>query len=307
MKKLEVIKDMVRFSFAADAFALGYHWTYNIPQNSLQFSKTKFEIINPMGKKFHSYRTAGDISSYQDQAFILLNSLEENSGFNKKDFKNKWLEIWSKYYSDWIDRPTKITIDTGAASTSDEISPVGRISPFFLNTAETLSEKLKNVEEYISLTHNNPIVIDFGKFITHLGFLIANNNSNKNIVEDINKIKVFYPKCESIVETGLKLCDKSIEKIIAEKFPTYCEIDGSGPITIYLLINFWNSPEDAFKYNAILDGDCTARASILATIFGLNGVYPSFAKKWFEHLKIKNDLNEILNKFKIDRWWKHII
>ncbi|MBC2855179.1 ADP-ribosylglycohydrolase family protein [Cetobacterium sp. 2A] len=294
MEKMENLKDMVRFYFGAGAFAFGYQWTYDITENLEQFSKTNLELINPLAKKFHPNRTAGDFGSYEDQGLALLDSLSRNKKFDVIDFKNTWKKLWTEDYNEWIDSATKTTLASGKGSNSNDLSPVSRIAPLFLLKGLTLNEMLKNVSEYIEVTHNNIEVIDYGKFIVNL---VHELSSGGDLLQSIEKIKNNYPHCKKYIDAGIEMSQYSWKELMESEVPTYCEIDGSGPLVIYLLLKFWNSPIDMFEYNAIFDGDSNARSGILALVVGLEEGYPEFAKNWYNNLHKKNEIEALLAKF----------
>ncbi|MCJ8342883.1 MAG: ADP-ribosylglycohydrolase family protein [Cetobacterium sp.] len=293
-KSLETTKNMIRLSFGADAYSLGYHWTYNITKNLEQFEKTNFQLIDPMAKKFHPERKAGDLSAYGDQELALLESLTEGKRFNKTRFISIWENIWRVGYNDWIDNATKIRLASNHGSNSNDLNPVSRIAPLFLIENMNLNEMKEVVEEFIGITHNNLEVKDFGKFIVHL---LSEVQSGGEIKKSIEKIKDEYPFCKEYIERGLEYCNYTWKELMEKEIPTYCEIDGSGPLTIYLLCTFWDSPKDMFAYNVVFDGDTCGRSGILALFVGMTREFPLFADEWYEKLCKREKIEELLEKF----------
>lgn len=291
---LDKIKNMIRFSFGADAFAFGYQWTYDITKNLEQYDKTGFELINPMAKKYHPKRTAGDFGPYADQELILLDTMTETRSFNPQRFMVVWYNLWRIGYDDWIDMATKITLSTHKGSHSNEISPIGRMAPLFLMQNANLKEMQDMAAEYIALTHNNHEVIEFGKFIIHL---IDELLKGTDLLQAINDTKGKYTYCQKYVDIGLEMSNHNWQTLMEAEVPTSCEIGASGPLTIYLLVKFWDNPADMFAYNAIFDGDTCARAQILALIVGLVKDYPDFAQHWFENLHKKDKIDSMLKIF----------
>lgn len=293
MKGIEDIKNMIRFTFAADAFALGYHWTYNIEENKEQFKKTCLDMIDPLAVKFHPVRKKGDISPYGDQELILLKSLTPDREFHPDSFIDHWKEIWDNY-DDWIDNATKSLLETGTASASSDISPIGRCAPLFLMKGLSQEKLFSTTEKYISLTHNNPEVIDLAKFFLKLTYdVFTGVRFSDSLKNSIDK----FPSATKFINKGLALTEYSWEELIESGVDTSCGIEASGVLTVYLLIRYWGSVDEMFHANAVLDGDCTARASILAMITGAKYGVPSYGEKWFACLKRRNEIEETLHKF----------
>lgn len=295
--KLEKLKDLIRFNFASDAFALGYHWTYDSALNYQTIVKEKFNYIEPLAKQFH-VRGKGEFGSYGDQNLILLESIAVNKKYSSEEFYKLWLNIWKPDYDEWIDQATQITLKTGKASTSNDLSPVSRISPLLLVKDMNNDNFYKNIESYIKMTHNNIEVIEFGKFIGKLIIKLDEKKlTNKELLDLLDILKKEYSMIEKYIDIGIELQDKTPEDIIKLSFPTVCEIDASGPLTIYLFLKFRDNPENMFKWNAILDGDTCSRAGILSTLISADGNFPDFTKKWYKLLKRKDEIEKYLSNF----------
>lgn len=293
---MEKIKNIIKFNFGADAFALGYQWTYDSKLNLENILQSKFEFIDPLATRFHN-RKAGEFSPYGDQNFSLLKFMTDNEKFSSEAYKKYWLKIWIPDYDDWIDSATKTTLETDSGSFSSDLSPVGRISPLFLESDLNLSVLQKNIKEYISITHNNQEVLDFGSFIGELVFKIDEKNGKideDELIDFVRNIKASYSRCEKHIDLGIKMTAYTPEELIENQFPTDCEIEASGPLTVYLLLKFWNNYEEMFKWNMILDGDTCARAGVLSAVVGGYGIYPDFAKRWYNSLKRKNEIEFLL-------------
>ncbi len=295
--KLEIIKNMIRGSFGADAFALGYHWTYDPNLNYQTITKNGLNYISPLAKKYHS-RGKGELSLYGDQNLALLESMTLNKKFLPKEFYKIWKGIWKPDYNEWIDQATRVTLEIGRGSSSNDLSPVGRISPLFLEENLDIKKLDKNIEDYIKITHDSIEVIEFGKFIGNLIVKLSEEKlDDLQLFNHLNSVKKKYPNIEKYIDIAMEIQDKAPEDVINIPFPTSCEIDASGPLTIYLFLKFRKNYEELFEWNAIFDGDTCSRASILAMLLCVQGIYPEFIKNWFQLLKRNDEIDEYINKF----------
>ncbi|WP_426710970.1 ADP-ribosylglycohydrolase family protein [Cetobacterium sp. SF1] len=292
--EIDKIKDTIRLCFGADAYSLGYQWTYDITGNLEQFEKTGLKLIDPMAIKYHPARKAGDISFYGDQQLALLESLDETKAYSEARFLEIWENIWRIGYNDWIDGATKIRLASKHPSNSSDLSPVSRIAPLFLIKDLTLKEMQDIVEQYIGVTHNNLEVKDFGKFIVHL---IYELQSGGTLMSSINKIKGDYPYCNKYIDKGLDYVHYSWKELLEKEIDTSCPIEASGPLAIYLLCKYLDSPSDMFAYNNIFDGDTCGRVGILALVTGLIKGFPACGDQWYGQLKKKDLLEKVLAKF----------
>ncbi|MFT5698723.1 MAG: ADP-ribosylglycohydrolase [Desulforhopalus sp.] len=270
---VEIIKNkkkgMLFGAFYGDAFALGPHWIYDTQKIVKTFGQIK--TLTPPPPTYHSSKRKGDFTHYGDQALVLLQSVNSMTGFDLKDFKNKWRALFDNYQG-YVDGATKQTLKNIAAgiedpvgSASQDLAGASRIAPliYFYDDSTQL---MAAVEAQTSLTHNNATVMNTAFFFAALTMTVLQGGTVKDAlystletVEDEN--------IRRLIERGAKEAGQESVQCL-QKFGTACSVEQSLPGTIQILLTY---PEDymgAMTANVMSGGDSAARGALIGMVLG---------------------------------------
>ena len=220
----------------------------------------------------------------------LYEFLQDKDAFDKDEY----LEFWRKKidsYDGYIDGATRDTLEninnkhSPSGSSSTDLSIIGRIAPLLL-VSKSKEEFLKNVEEFVTCTHNSNEVIVTSKFFASLLLEVLDGNK---IEESILKLKEqFDTKTQSYIYSGIaSKTDDTFEAI--RGFGPACDINGGFQGVIHLLCKYDNLT-DMLICNARAGGDTSARAMIVSIIYIAqeNKNISQFPSSW---LNIKATIN----------------
>ncbi|MBL0708027.1 MAG: ADP-ribosylglycohydrolase family protein [Sulfurimonas sp.] len=270
-------------TLTADAYTLGSHWVYD--ETELKNLKINWEGLNAPSVEWHGSKTKGDFTHYGDQTLFLLEYIIKNKKFDKKEYYAFWCDKM-KDYKGYIDGATKNALETMDSSSSD-LSICGRIAPLLL-VSTNRDEFLKNVADFVQITHNTELASEVSQFFAQL---LWDTKENQDIQKNIQNLKSKFPNLEKwIDESTATKNDDTISTL--QKFGVSCDIDGGFACVIHLL-----SLDDSFKNimikNAKAGGDNSARAMIVAMIYGITQ-NTSLPKEWTSEIKEIDLINSYL-------------
>ena len=184
----EKIKDLVTSALVVDSYCLGTHWVYD--EEQLINNSIDWNGLNAPLAMWHKGKTAGDFTHYGDQTLWLYEFLKDKDSFDEEAFRNFWFEKMQTY-TGYMDGASRNTIENiknkiePSGSTSTDLSIVGRIAPL-LKVSKTKEEFLKNVQKFVSITHNSQLAKECADFFAKLLILVLEKN---DIKESILKLK----------------------------------------------------------------------------------------------------------------------
>ncbi|QKF81524.1 ADP-ribosylglycohydrolase family protein [Halarcobacter ebronensis] len=259
------IKELVLVSLVADAYSLGAHWIYD--EKQLESLDINWNELNDAKSIWHKGKKAGEFTHYGDQSLWLYQFLQNEGYFNAKEYTKLW-KTKMDIYNGYIDSATKKTLLNieesiePCGSTSTDLSVVGRVVPLLL-VSKTKDEFLKNVNDFVVITHNSEEAKTASKFFATLLWEVL---SGKDIEETILSLKDEYnTKVQSYIYSGVaSKTDSTFEAI--RGFGPACDIEGGFQGVIHLLCRYKNFKEMLVN-NSKAGGDSSARAMIAAPIF----------------------------------------
>ena len=274
----EKIKDLVTSSLVVDSYCLGTHWVYD--EEQLINNSIDWNGLNAPLAMWHKGKTAGDFTHYGDQTLWLYEFLKDKDSFDEEAFRNFWFEKMQTY-NGYMDGASRNTIENiknkiePSGSTSTDLSIVGRIAPL-LKVSKTKDEFLKNVQKFVSITHNSQLAKECADFFAKLLILVLEKN---DIKESILKLK---DECnehfQDMIEKALNSKDEDSFKAI-RSFGPACGINDGFSGVIHLLIKYDNLKEMIIA-NSKAGGDTSARAMIATIIFMANHEIGQLPKEW---------------------------
>jgi len=278
------ITDIVLASLVADSYSLGAHWIYS--PEELQNSNLDWDNLNAPLASWHNPKQKGDFTHYGDQTVCLYEFIKKSNKFDATNYIRSW-KIFMDTYSGYKDGSTTETIknlinnlNIPCGSLSHDLSIIGRISPLLLVSKDEPTF-LRNVNEFVSLTHDSEEVLEAADFFAKVLWGVLQGES---VMQSITNAKVIYSaRLQNYVKSGLTNEKDSIEAI--NEFGPACSTNGGFQGAIYLLNKYGKDFETALIQNAKAGGDSSARGMIVAMImvaaYG-NDIIP---QKWVNQMK----------------------
>ena len=274
----EKIKDLVLSSLVVDSYCLGTHWIYD--EEQLVNNSIDWNALNAPMAIWHKGKTAGDFTHYGDQTLWLYEFLKDKNCFDEKEYLNFWFDKMKNYtgYIDGSSRNTILNIENNVSpsgANSHDLSVVGRIVPL-LKVSKTKEEFLKNVEKFVSITHNSQLAKESADFFAKLLVLVLEKN---DIKESILKLKNECAEhLKNMIDNALNSNEEDSFKAIRNFGPACGITDGFSGV-IYLLLKYNNLKEMVIA-NSKAGGDTSARAMIATIIFMANNEIEQLPKEW---------------------------
>jgi ADP-ribosylglycohydrolase len=272
------IKDLVTSALVVDSYCLGTHWVYD--EQQLVNNSIDWNGLNAPLAMWHKGKVSGDFTHYGDQTLWLHEFLKDKDSFDEEAFRDFWYKKMKNYtgYIDGASRNTVSNIEekiSPSGSTSTDLSIVGRIAPL-LKVSKTKEEFLKNVEKFVSITHNSELAKECADFFAKLLILVLEKN---DIKESILKLKnECNEHLKNMIENALNSKEKDTFTAIRDFGPA-CGINDGFSGVIYLLTKYDNLKEMLIA-NSKAGGDTSARAMIATIIFMANNEIGQLPKEW---------------------------
>lgn len=259
------VKELVLAVLVADSYSLGSHWIYD--EKALLSLDIDWNKLNEPKALWHKNKSAGEFTHYGDQTIFLYEFLEDKKEFNAKEYTKYWFDKMQSY-NGYIDSATKQTFENinqniqPSGSNSSDLSIVSRIAPLLL-VSEDKKEFLKNVEEFVKITHNSKEALNTSSFFARLLLEVLESKeifqSTKNLESDTDSKTIEY------IKAGVDSKNKNTFEAIREFGPA-CDIDGGVQGVIHLLSKY-DSLKQMLICNAKAGGETSARAMLATLIF----------------------------------------
>lgn len=263
------IKQAIETSLIADSYLLGSHWIYDEAQ--LEKLDIDWDTLNAPCVMWHKGKEKGDFTHYGDQTKWLLDYVEESGVFEIEGYRDVWLEKM-KNYKGYIDGSSRESIETFEKDKSvitgaccDDLSIVGRIAPLLL-VSSSKEEFLKNVASFVSLTHNNSMVLTVANFFASVLYSVVEGDEIVRAIDDASIDSNLKEKLDEAVDSMGKDTFETIRN-----FGPACGVEGGFEGAIHLLVTYNNNFKEAMIANAKAGGDSSARGMIVGMIMGASG------------------------------------
>lgn len=292
---MERLKGMLYGAFIGDAFALGTHWIYDTEKLKIEASQVE-HYTDPAKNLFHSGKHKGDFTHYGDQSLLLLKSIASNNGFDINVFKTHWLTHMSKYEG-YLDHATKESLQlldpvNNLGSSSDELGGISRIAPLIFYHFDD-QELSRFIKEQTQLTHNNQLLLEFGKFLEDwILDLIIGKPLVPSLEQHISKhpsVKPYYDE----IKYRLKEDSVKVIKDIGQSCPSQFAF----PTALFLILKHPTDFMSAMQENILSGGDSAGRGMLIGMILGASLGFNQLPKHLIDHLNEKS----IIENFSMHR------
>ena len=272
------VKELVLTSLVTDAYCLGTHWVYDDKQ--LLDNSIDFEKLNKPLSIWHKDKLAGEFTHYGDQTYWLYEFLKDKDVFDEKEFLDFWVSKMNAY-NGYIDGASRNTLEniqnavTPSGSNSSDLSIVGRIAPL-LKVSKSKEEFLKNVQKFVSLTHNSTKALNASNFFAKLLLRVLDGNDIEESI--LLLIDEFDVSIQNHIKNAIASKNKNSFETIREFGPA-CDVDQGFAGSLHLLLKYDNLKEMLIE-NAKAGGDSSARAMIASVIFMAKSSVTQIPNDW---------------------------
>jgi ADP-ribosylglycohydrolase len=186
-------KTMVMAAFVADALALGAHWIYDTEKISSDFGRVD-TFLKPGADSYHPTKALGAFTHYGDQAFVLLESIASQKGFDLKDFSDRWRALFEGYKG-YVDKATRTTLSNYAAgktiedagSPSDELAGASRMAPLVYSDRQYPDKLVNDARAQTAMTHQDPVTVDSAEFFARVAGLVLTGVPPVKAMKEVNQ------------------------------------------------------------------------------------------------------------------------
>jgi len=268
----------------ADALNLGSHWVYDQAKLATLYSKGLTEFTSP-NSPYHPNRVAGQFTHIGDQTLFLHQCLEANNGtYSLEQWRAWWIEKMSSY-DGYIDSATKTTLASDAKTPSDsnEFAVLARIAPILDNSKDWLTDATSQA----NLTHGSPMINDAILFIILTVQEIEKGSDFATALQAASSFADFQHLPKSPILMIKEAFNKTPEMALetALEYGQACSLENALPLTIYLAIHHGSSFNECLDINALMGGDTSARACVLALLFAAKD--PDTAAEFYPKLTLQ--------------------
>ena len=293
------IRAMVLGSFVADALSLGAHWVYNTNVIDKKFGRVE-SYHDPL-TSYHGEKKAGEHTHYGDQMLVLLESVQETSGFEIESFAKRWRLLFDTYQG-YFDHATKDTLENlsqgkdlhSCGSESDDLAGASRIAPVCYAHYLDSDKLVQATRLQTAFTHNHTTVVDTAEFFARTVVKIISGASPLQAIDEVVKQNFKGEAIEKFVIDGIDSKKVETRQAVAD-FGQMCSIDSAFPGTIHLIAKYEENFETALVENVMAGGDSSSRGLLVGMVLGAYLGLDAIPGLWLDGLKSKNHIEELMD------------
>jgi ADP-ribosylglycohydrolase len=290
MENMDKIRATILGSFVGDAMSLGTHFVDD--QDAIKEKYGRIEtLIKPELATFHQNVQKGDFTHIGDQAYELLIETSLNDSFDQITFGTRFRCLFKNNYKGHIDEATQKTLDVlcgyvpfhEGISRSSNLCGAARIAPLFMAYGENLDALHDAVASFVSYTHEEPRVINTGKFFAEVVYTIIHESIGAK--EAIDKVMATekYENIASMIQQGLDSVERDSSEVVRD-FGLGCDIEGALASTIHMIVKYTDDYKEAIIQNTMAGGDSAGRGMIIGMVLGAALGADAIPKEWLEGL-----------------------
>ena len=288
-------KAMIIASFAADTLALGVHWIYDTESIAEVFGRVE-SFLKPGHHSYHSTKEKGEFTHYGDQAFVLLESLAEEKGFDLSAFSVRWRALFDNY-DGYVDHATSVTLsnyDSGSSSQdtgspSDDLAGAARIAPLVYAYSYDIERLIKSVRAQTRMTHDNPFTVDAAEFFGRVAWQVLQGSRPTEAMQKISEEHFDRSPVSIWVREGFESKTKKSVSAISN-FGQSCHTQEAFPGVVHLIAKYENDLREALIQSVMAGGDSAARGMIVGMVLGAYLGMEGLPRQWIDELKKKDKI-----------------
>lgn len=282
-------RDVVLATFAADSYCLGPHWIYDLDRIDELYPDGLSSLDDPKSE-YHPGKHRGDLTHYGDQTLILLETIATENTWDEAAWMRNWLAFWQSDPTSYLDGATRDVLDAYAdlghplPSHSHDLAGASRIAPILaLHADSPIEEVLPAVRQQTASTHDNPTVIAAAAFFARATWSIRDGASfSEAFAQAADSYTTADSHLPALYQETLSYTSNS-PRDAALHFGQSCDVAKAFPLTLWLALLYEDQPQTLLEQNALIGGDSSARAMLLALLIAAQGNYPELPPSWTSH------------------------
>ena len=306
-----------------DALAMPVHWYYNRqalekdyglvtdylkPRNphpdsilwrsTYKATNAKGEILHDQarywGKRgihYHQFIDAGQNTLNIKICRLLVESLNQNRGYDPDDFLNRYIRFMTtpnSHDDTYIEECHRNFFANYAAGiearkcgvTEKHIGGLPGIVPVVAYYADNSLKARKNALAHMVLTHPGPKMETAASLIIDILLKVFEGKP----LQDVILKKLEAQDNPYMGHPFKKLLNDPDQLVIGQRFSTACYVEDAVPAVIYLALKYHHHPEKALIVNTNLGGDNAGRGAVLGAILGAAHGIEKFPDRWLSGL-----------------------
>lgn len=307
-----------------DAMAMPVHWYYNRqalendyglvtdylkPRNphpdsilwrsSYKAVNAKGEILHDQapywGKKgihYHQFLDAGDNTLNVKICRLLVDSLNQNRGYDAHDFLTRYIHFMTtpnSHQDTYIEECHRNFFANYAAGTAPHkcgviekhIGGLSGIVPVVAYYADQPLKARDNALAHLALTHPGPKMETAAALIIDILLRVFAGHS----LQDVIRERLSTQDNPFMGHPFKKLLVEPDQSVIGRRFSTACYVEDAVPAVIYLALKYHHDPEKALIVNTNLGGDNVGRGAVLGALLGAAHGMETFPIRWIRGLQ----------------------
>lgn len=297
---MDHLKTSILASFIGDSFSLAPHWNYN-PSKLARLYGRLVDFVPLPEDTYHKQREMGDFTHYGDQTLWLLQQISRNGHFDPDDFRLHWEEQIRGYdgYFDSASQDTLSNLRDGlrhAPSESNDLAGASRIAPLLLaSNLKDESDLAEAARAQTRITHGDAQVVDAAEFFMRLTYRILAGEKLRPALRSIASRPFEALPAKQWVQEAEAQLEQEPVKAIGNLGQT-CHVDHALRSTIYLLLAFPDSLEDALIENAMAGGDSAARGMLVGMVLGAALGPSALPERWITSTNAAESIQETIHQ-----------
>ena len=310
--------------FIGDALAMPVHWYYDrlalqrdyghvrdylSPRNPHSDSILWRSSYNPINRKgdilhdqakywgrpgihYHQFLKAGENTLNLKLCALLLESLNENRGYNRDDYLERYITYMTtsgnhrdtyveEYHRHFFTKYAQGVPPRKCGVREKHIGGLVGVVPILVFYKDDAHKAKKAALKHLSLTHLGTQMEAAASLLTELLLQILKGMPLKDALMAESRKQRFsfagYP--------FLKWLDQADELVVGRRFSTACYVEESVPSGIYLALKYTDDPEGGLIANTNLGGDNAYRGAVLGALLGATNGMEAFPERWIKGLR----------------------
>jgi ADP-ribosylglycohydrolase len=294
-------KAMVLASFAADSLALGAHWIYSSQKIARDFGRIE-TFLAPDPDSYHTTKKKGEFTHYGDQAFVLLESLAAQGGFDPVNFSRLWQQLFTGYKG-YYDQATKETLENlslgktflDAGSSSSDLSGAVRIAPLVYCLGNNEEGLVLAARTQTGMTHRDSLTVDASGYFARVACRVLNGMRPVSALEEVGGTFFKGSQLQLWADKGIEsYSGESVQTIKA--FGQDCHTPDAFPSVVHLICRYESDLKEALVQNVMAGGDSAARGMAVGMILGAHQGMDTIPAEWIQGLKKGPEIERLLGR-----------
>ncbi|NJB68733.1 ADP-ribosylglycohydrolase [Desulfobaculum xiamenense] len=290
-------------AFAADSLALSAHWVYDTRAIRQTLGRPD-ALAAPMDPRYHKNRSAGDLTHYGDQMFVLLESVAATGGFDLDDFFGRWRKLFDGY-DGYIDSATRTTLERiefgegpqSCGSNSNDLSGASRLAALVPALHDDLDALVAAARAQAKMTHNNPLVLDAAEFFARAIHAGLGGASVSDALDTASRERYIAAPIESWLAQGREFSAGDTVSAVAT-FGQSCHIEGAFRSTVQIVLRHADDLREALVDNVMAGGDSAARGMLVGALLGAVHGPKALPPEWTGGLTRREAIVTLLNSLR---------